>query len=432
MSLLIGSDLPVGAIVKSPVSISDPNWKRCDGSILPRALYPLLSSRIPAVGSFTPTIRTPAAPIPAPNYGSATIAASNGTVIVTAVDQTSTGVTTGTQGLQYSTTGGASWALATTPVGFLAVGLAWTGTHFVCTGFLYNSGGGGYIACALVSSDGIVWTQSAAIPGAASYALGSCVANSSGTVLAMAFPDGATFGGMMSHMFISTDNGGSYAAMTPQPFWCGGNLSYPCMVWTGTKFIIFGASTALGSGMQWSTTGASGTWSIVPLLPWGNASVVSACSDGAGNVLVTVGTNSDLPMGGVAYASRDNGNTWAPVQLPGWGFACSYSNGRWFIAMGDWSYTNVGAFAVSADMSCWSYVPLAYQYGQFGVGNSGSCVMVSALGNYCAINTFGVTTLTEDTTNMYLPVTSVSFSYSGINASQGSYAQSYYDWIKVS
>jgi hypothetical protein len=321
--------------------------------------------------------------------------ATNGTNVV------ASGTYNSASAVQYSTNYGVTWSAATTPASSYASTFAWTGTNFVST---HASG------TPMYSPTGAVWTAAtgAGTPGGSSA--GSVIAsNGAGTVL--------TCNGTGTTLYISTNNGVSYSASTT----AAGIAVAPNnpIVWTGSAWLIFGNGT-----LQLSTTGATGSWSSTVALPWYGQQPAGAISDGAGNVLVVFSDSS------IAYASGNGGSTWRPTFLPGLAAGASCANGRWIVPLTT-SYT-AGDMAISSDLYSWIHVPSFAVPANAGVSTNGAAAVVFAGGNYIAVGADSATaaaTATENTANMYLPLTNKTAIISpGTTTSQSVVWQ---DWIKV-
>ena len=377
------SQLPVPSIIQSPGAISDPNWLRCDGSIITRASYPALSAAMPTVGSFTPTVR--AALPSAASFGSGYASiASNGTNMVACT------ASTGNFSICVSTNYGVTWASVTSGISASCQfsGMALAGSNFVAG--VYNATS--QPAYCLASSP-TTWSIATGVTlGGPGYA--SIAANSAGLVVML----------FNSVGYVSSNSGVSYSASTGLTVPASVTNNTP-VVWTGTQFIAFTAGTENGQGgYQSSTSGAASTWSTNAFPPWGIYAISGACSDGAGNVLVVSAGVS------LAWASRNGGTTWNQVMLPFNAVGtCSYANGRWFVPMyyylGGGSFSD-GSMAVSGDMYTWFFVQNLYNM-SYTANTQLSPSVVYAGGNYCSATFTGTTaipvTFTENTAQMYLP-----------------------------
>lgn len=397
------SSTPVGTIIQSPANISDPNWLRCDGSIITRASYPALSAAMPGVGTFTPTIRA-ATPY---FFQQAQSLISNGTNMICLT------TLTGNNGIMVSTNGGVTWAAVTSGItaGYSFSGTALCGSNFVA-GVMTATSQPAYASAAAPTT----WSIASGITLSGSGA-GTIAGNAAGT--AVTCWNGAGY--------VSTNSGVSYTATTGL---VTASLSVnPILIWTGNRFIAFTAGTTNGVGFQYSATGASASWTTVVSAPWGVNAITGACSDGANNVLVVVGSSS------VAYTSADGGATWRQTILPYAALGgCNYANGRFFIPMYVLLGTSMfadGSVAVSTDLATWFLIPnLAYP--TFSGNSNTQTAIAYAGGNYCALNAASAgnlpVTSTENTAQMYLPASRRSYVGS---ATQVASIANYQEWIKA-
>lgn len=402
------SSAPVGTIIQSPANISDPNWLRCDGSIITRAAYPALSAAMPGVGTFMPTVRA-ATPY---FFGAASTQgpciASNGTNMICLTS------TTGNNSIMISTNYGVTWAAVTSGISstYSFSGTALAGANFVAG------------VCNALCQPGYA---SASAPATWTLATGVTLSGSGSSTIAASAAGSVVmcYGGQG---WVSTNSGVSYSVSTGLLLLPAVN---PPIVWTGTQFIAFTAGITNGLGYQYSATGAASSWSTAAIVPWGYQLISGACSDGAGNVLVVIANSS------IAWVSSNGGTSWRETLLP---FAaagsCSYANGRWFVPMYVFAgaYYADGSVAVSADTYTWFLVP-SMACTNTSANSSSNTVIAYAGGNYCALNNAGngnvPVTSTEVTTQMYLP----NSRRSGFSGASGSYqlisAANWQEWIKV-
>jgi hypothetical protein len=375
--------LPVGSIIQAAFNLSSQNYLRCDGSVVLRASYPTLAAQLPNVGVFTPVIRIQASN---PQYiaGACSVGA---TVVAPAASGTLT---------QYSTNNGVTWTAGPAVASALATHVINTGVNFVA-------------ACA-----GVVPYYSATGTSGWNAATGAAVGTNQNCYAATNGAGAVLLCNGNNQVYSSSNNGTSYTTVTTA---AGGNVMGGSPVvyagGSGTTWIIFGYSSSVGVGMQTAAV-ANGPWTAVQSLPWGGASIASACSDGAGNVLAVIGGSS------IAWVSNNSGVTWREVLLPlstSAGAAnASFANGRWFVALGS------GDFACSSDTYSWSYIPAI----SIGLGN---CIIVNSGANYCVVSLTGIATMTEDATKMCLPTSRRSYTVGG--TMQIVSVANWQEWIKV-
>lgn len=401
----------VGDVCQSPVNINDPNWMRMDGSILVRANYPVFSGMSGNVGVFTPTIRSTTA-----------IPSQTATVVSNSTVSVANGNSGNPSNLLYSTNGGVNWTSGGSGAGNYAFSnLVWNGTVFV-------AGTGTANASAYSTNGQNNWSAA----GGNNTYINSMAANTSnGTVVAI---QGTPVSGTVQ---ISTNaSTPSFSILTMATGTANGVLANCVQVYTGTQFMIFGY-TAAGQGYQYSSTGASGTWTGVSIPPWGDAIVNSVASDGAGNVVIGIGGTS------IAYASTNGGVTWRQTLLPGnlvysTNSSMSCANGKFFAALMSSNASSLmtnGDMAVSSDLLSWTYIPAlsaswistnANYYTQ--VAYQGSNYIFVSQGASSLANS-QIITATEDTTKMYLPTSRRQTAGTAILFNNG--AANYQEWIKV-
>ena len=396
---IASSTLPSGPPNGLPAVVAgfpDPYWLRCDGSIISRLQYPKLSAAfggVNGVGTFTPTSRSFST---VPNSSALAV---NGSNIV------APGVA-GTSGVQYSSNAGVTWATATTPsyFGVATNGLINAGSSFFALGSAANTGA--YSPSATGSG---TWTASTGIP----FSPTTCGTNGAGTII---LPTGTIYN-------LSTNSGASFASAT-----CATAVTGAAIVWTGSQFIMFCASSVTGVGYQTSPTGLTSTWTAAFSAPWGVLPIASACSDGNGNVLAIVNGSS------IAWISNTNGTTWRSTLLPSNSLgSCSYTNGRWFVPLENTvasAFYSDGSIAVSSDLQSWIFVPIFSQPSVAAntavptqVGYSG--------GNYISISQLAsgtLTTIVENTSQMYLPISRRSSMISNIQTNS---IANYQEWIRA-
>lgn len=360
-----GGGMPVGSIIQAPFTLTDPAWKRCDGSKIDRTLYPLLAAQVINIGGFVPTIRTPAS---IPSRGLC-VGNNTSTVVASAANNS----------LQYSTNNGVTWSASSNlPIS----GIVWTGVNFVTSGV--NGASGPYYA---TTGAGFLNATGAGVPAGGD---GTIACDTTGIVLLHQVGDG---------VYRSTNHGQAYTAIS---LVSASNTTTP-LVWTGQSFIAFGSST--NSNYQTSPSGSTGTWTL-RTGPWSSA-VLQAVSDGAGKVLILIGTG--------LFSSIDHGNTWVLVLTPtatSTLSTLSCANGKFTI-----SVTNSSEVTISSDLISFISVP------GMVAANSATTATAYAGGNYCFVGPSGITTATEDSTKMYLPT---SRRISNIHVAN------YQEWIKVS
>lgn len=385
LSQFAGGNVPVGSIIQAPFNLTDPAWLPCNGQIVNRADYPLLSACVPGVGVFTKTDRTRGV-TPTSNA-----LATNGSIWVMQ------GAPTGSLGI-VTTPDGVTYTGRTTSSGLDVRSIIHDGVKFVAVGAT---------GTAHTSSDGVSWSSGGSVQAQAN-SLQSCLAFSPtlGSVGRICLASGANF-------YTSDDHGVTWATRAHGIPGCEAFH----VTWTGQKFI------ALTSVANIILTSADGiTWAKVTLPITLAASTVSAgsiASDGAGKVVIV---SAAAPY--QTLTSIDHGATWVvrffsgatgAVFIPS---VASYTNGKFLLAG-----SGGGGYGVvtSTDLSVWSaLLPVPSLKAAFSY--KGGVY-------YCAAaDSSGDATLVEDTTKIQLP-----YSTQGVGFTSGSVSSwnNNLPWIKV-
>ena len=138
----------------------------------------------------------------------------------------------------------------------------------------------------------------------------------------------------------------------------------------------------------------------------------------------------------VVWVSNNGGTNWVQRLLPAIPnssgsaavYGVSYANGRFFVSVYTYNSSSPqsnGDMVISTDLNNWNYVQ--------GLGPIGSPVNVAYVGsvNYIlTVNSTATTVIsaTENTAQMYLPVTRRPFSVANVNLIS---VANYQEWIKV-
>jgi len=381
-----GGSMPVGSIIQAPFTLTDPAWKRCDGSKVSRSLYPLLAAQLPDIGTFIGTDRVrPALPSSVPSSGAV---ANNGTLWALSAAAGVNAIQTTPDGINYT--------LRTTPSVDVRA-LLHDGTNFIAV----NGNG-----LPLYSPDGVTWNTSSG---------GSAVsATFPQTCLTYAPTLGVSgrlcYARSTATVYTSDDHGATWVSREV------GVTEIYHVTWTGSKFI--GTTSNLGQ-VAVSTDGITWTTQNLPKMSYyGGPGTMMIISDGAGRVLITnLGSIYSYML-----LSQDHGATWTTKTLvsPGvntvvTGHVPSFTNGRFFV------YFNYG-WAVSTNLIDWAIVgdksliggtvdSVSYMNGLYLVPNSGSAI---------------AKTFVENTAEMYMPASMVTG-----NATNNSSASNADFYIKV-
>ena len=385
---------PIGSIIEAPYNFgaNNPGWLLCDHTQVNKADYPLLANQYPSrIGTFTPTIRTPAT---APG---STAGASNGTIWAIA------GLNTGTTCIQ-TTPDGVTWTSRTTPADFDTRSILYmTGNRWVAFGSLPG-------IQPLYSSDGAVtWNLATGATSVSAQASQSCAAwaptiGVNGRIC-LAYGTGS--------VFTSDDFGVTFTARATG---VSGNVNGVC--WSGTMFV---ANTSSITDIAVSTDGITWTAVSTPVNMSTTANSTIA-SDGLGRVALET---ASVANGAGVMCSQDSGATWSMRLLPSYigtdnstashrTHLVSFTNGLFFTS-------TPTAMSVSTDLK--TFIPISNLALTGGRANivSNAGIYMGVVG---ALPT--VRTITNNPSKMYLPgqvVSSGSLAYNSLT--------SHLQWIKA-